>query len=153
MREIRIINGTYGHKPAGSKYIMPVRAGDPPIMVKADKAAGLVTKGIAAYVYEGKNVANKEVATANEPDNGVEPVDTPAEPEPPLKGELEALEIPEYNTDMKAAELREIMDDCGITFRVGMTKADMVKALDEYFEGDIEDSGDMPDLTVEDPVL
>jgi hypothetical protein len=35
---------------------------------------------------------------------------------------------------MKAAELREIGALCGLTFKVGMTKAEMVAALDKHIE-------------------
>lgn len=155
MRKVRIINGIYGYKPAGSKYITPVQAGDPPILVEVDKAASLVARGIAVFVYdEHIKEPEREVATGNEALKEDKPVDTPTEDETPLNGEIEAYERPEYNTNMKAAELREIMDDCGISFRVGMSKADMVGALDEYFEDETEDSGEeMPNLLAEEPVL
>ena len=42
--------------------------------------------------------------------------------------------IPEYSVDMKATELREIGALCGLTFKVGMTKAEMVAALDKHIE-------------------
>lgn len=42
--------------------------------------------------------------------------------------------IPKYSVDMKATELREIGALCGLTFKVGMTKAEMVAALDKHIE-------------------
>ena len=53
---------------------------------------------------------------------------------------------------MKSAELRELMNDCGIPYKVGMSKADMVAALDEYF-GEQTDDDTPPDLGVENPIL
>lgn len=52
MKLIRIVNGTYGHKPEGSRGIIPTTAGDPPIMVSDEKARNLVEKRIAQYVAE-----------------------------------------------------------------------------------------------------
>lgn len=52
MKLIRIVNGTYGHKPHGSRFIIPTTAGDPPIMVSDEKAHNLVERGIAQYVAE-----------------------------------------------------------------------------------------------------
>lgn len=52
MKLIRIVNGTYGHKPEGSRFIVPTTAGDPPIMVSDEKARDLVEKHIAQYVAE-----------------------------------------------------------------------------------------------------
>lgn len=155
MKKIKIINGIYGHKPAGERYITPVRAGDPPILLEANKAAKLIARGIATFVYdEDIKEPEMEVATGNEPSEEDKLVDTPTGDETVLKGVLGAEEKPEYSTKMKVAELREIMDDCGISFRVGMSKADMVEALDEYFEDDLEDDLDeMPDLLPEEPVL
>ena len=42
--------------------------------------------------------------------------------------------IPEYSEDMKQSELREIGAMCGLTFKVGMTKKEMVAALDAHIE-------------------
>lgn len=52
-------------------------------------------------------------------------------------------EEPEYNTNMKAAELQAIMSANGVEYKNGMTKADMVAALDACFDG-ADDSGDEP---------
>jgi len=54
---------------------------------------------------------------------------------------------------MKVAELREIMDDCQLQYKVGMSKADMVAALDAYFEDEAEDEDSPPDLGAEDPIV
>ena len=45
-------------------------------------------------------------------------------------------------TDMKAAELREIMEECQLPFKVRMSKADMVAVLDDYFIDEAEEPED-----------
>ena len=50
--------------------------------------------------------------------------------------------IPEYSVGMKASELREIGAMCGLTFKVGMSKADMVAALDKHIEENTVDGVD-----------
>lgn len=135
MKTIKIISGIYGYRPAGSKVIEPKRAGDPAFQVEDAEAARLVSLKVAAYVDENSS----------------------------SKSETEAPKgIPSYNADMKSTELREIMSDYGIPYKVGMSKADMVAALDEYFKeesGEDSDGGSEgdeeapPDLGAEEPVL
>lgn len=135
MKTIKIISGIYGYRPAGSKVIEPKRAGDPAFQVEDAEAARLVSLKVAAYVDENSS----------------------------SKSETEASKgIPSYNADMKSTELREIMSDYGIPYKVGMSKADMVAALDEYFKeesGEDSDGGSEgdeeapPDLGAEEPVL
>ena len=118
-----------------------------------DVEARLVSEGGAQYV-------NRSVT----PDKPVNVVATPPKQPSPEKpgdnipneddgsnGKTEAHETPSYNVDMKSTELREIMDDCGIPFKVGMSKADMVAALDDYF-GEESDEEEPPDLGAEDPI-
>ena len=72
---------------------------------------------------------------------------------------------PEYDADTKVNDLRDLMTAVGLTFNVGMTKADMIAALDEYYgvdddgegnDGDDEDSDGgiepLPALDAEQPV-
>jgi len=42
--------------------------------------------------------------------------------------------IPAYSEETSAKELREIGKLCGLTFKVGMSKADMIAALDAHIE-------------------
>lgn len=144
MKVIKIINGTYGHRPAGSRAIEPKQACDAPFEIEDDKAERLVSLGIAAYVGEPVatiGITEKEdakgVATANEAHNDSE----------------EAKTRPDYSVEMKAAELRELLEDCGLTYKVGMTKADMVAALDAYFDEAVEDGEAPPDLSAEAPII
>lgn len=45
----------------------------------------------------------------------------------------DTVKAPAYSVDMRADALREIGKHYGLTFKVGMSKVDMVAALDEYF--------------------
>ena len=99
-----------------------IRAGDPAIEVDEATASRLVEeKGVAEYV-------------------------TPPTNEPELPEGV--IGIPEYSTRNTVKELQEIAELCGITFEEGMTKAQMVEALDKHIA---ENTVDDPDaLTDED---
>lgn len=151
MRTIKIVNGVYGHKPAGSKFIDPKRTGDPPFEVEDARAAQLVAIKVAEYADIEEKQVLKEVAT---PPEGSEQTGTGVNMpngESGSNGEGNVQEKPEYNIDMKATELREIMDNCQLTYKVGMSKADMVAALDAYFED--EGADEPPKLGAEDPIV
>ena len=163
MKTIKIISGIYGYRPAGSKVIEPKRAGDPAFQVEDAEAARLVSLKVAAYVDVANEFIPTGVATAPEQFKDNKPSDNITDENSSSKSETEALKgIPSYNADMKSTELREIMSDYGISYKVGMSKADMVAALDEYFkeesgedsdEGSEGDEEAPPDLGAEEPVL
>lgn len=144
MKTIRIISGVFGHQTDGR--IKPVKAGDPPIEVEAKVAERLVDQGFAIYL------GDEPVATHSEGSNGDGEVNDPPAGENPPKGENDGDSgnkppfRPEYNADMKLDDLKEIMVDCGMSFRVGMSKEDIVGMLDEYFEEIEEDGEGFPDL-------
>jgi hypothetical protein len=57
---------------------------------------------------------------------------------------------PVYDADTKADELRALMQECGLPYRVGMTKADMVSALDEFFSETGDDGdGETPPMSAQ----
>lgn len=86
-----------------------IRAGDPAFEVDEATAHRLVEeKGVAEYV----------TPPAQELPEGV-------------------TAIPVYNEDMKADELRAIGELCGLTFKKGMSKAEMVAALDAHIEANM----------------
>lgn len=70
--------------------------------------------------------------------------------------------LPAYDTGMKADYLRDLMKQLGIPVKVGMSKGDMVAALDAHFalyrESDedgepVEDGEQPPALGAEEPVV
>lgn len=133
---------------------------DGPQTFSKEYEARLVSEGVAKYVESKplrreppKKDTVKGVATAVGEDKGQDASDNPPEDKASSNDAENAQGIPEYNTDMKVAELREIMDDCQLQYKVGMSKADMVAALDAYFEDEAEDEDAPPDLGAEDPIV
>lgn len=106
MAQIKIIAGTFGWKH-GTAYDL-VKAGDPPIEVGDNLAFRLVDKGVAVYAapFVEETTGLPEGVTG----------------------------IPEYNAEMKGEELRKIGEMCGLNFKKGMSKADMIAALDKHIE-------------------
>lgn len=143
MKLIRIINGTYGHRPEGSRYILPVKAGDPPIRVADDKAERLVENKIAEYVDE-KAVATPQAPSAedeqrdNMPD-GAEGAEDDSGDELPDEESLKK---------MTKAQLEELAADLGIDLSALRTKADLVEAIN----AELNAMDDMPEPGVEDVV-
>lgn len=119
MALIKIVNGTYGYKAPGSKRIEPKNSGSPPFEIDDVKAEYLVEHGIACYVLD---IDEEEIS---EDDNDIEEDGTPV-----------------YSVDMKVNQLREIMEANGLSYRVGMTKEDIVNVLDGFYGKECDDSED-----------
>ena len=114
--------------------------------------ARLVLEGAAEYVHPAPEKSRKGVATPPEDKIDKGEGDNPPDNDPPPEKQKPAPDKPQYNIDMKAAELRELLEECKLTYKVGMSKADMVAALDEYFT-DAGDNEPPPVLGAEDPVI
>lgn len=100
-----------------------VRAGDPPIEVDEAQARRLVEqKGVAEYVTPNPVHPDVERAAAAEPGGKA------------------------YHIGMTAKELREIGAEYGLTFKQGISKAEMVEQMDAIFESlrPVEDTEDAP---------
>lgn len=121
---IKMIAGVFGMDVNGIKKAMDKNSG--PFKAGADQEAELVRMGLAVYVDEA-------------------PMEPPTDPELPELPDLPegVTAIPEYNVDMKAAQLREIGKLCGLTFPVGMSKAEMVAALDAHIEENTVEGDDL----------
>ena len=99
---IKMIAGTFGLPVDG--VVKAMDKNSKPFNAAPEQEARLVKMGLAVYVGE------------------------PELPELPDG----VVGIPEYSIDSTANELREIGKLCGLTFKVGMTKAQMVEALDAH---------------------
>lgn len=140
---IKLTQGAYRYRPEGEKSAVVVQYGDPAFDLPDKEAERLVALGIAQH-------ADTDVATAQIQAQG-EAQGKPL-PEEEDAGTAD-IEPPAYDAGMKAAQLRDIMGEHGIPYKVGMSKADMVKALDAYFEEEPrEDSGELV-LEAEPPVI
>ena len=103
---IRIVKGVYGYLDKDG-IVRPKTEADAPFELSAEQEARLVLLGVAQYVGN--------VNPAPVPEESV--AETPT-------GER-------LLTDMSAKELRELGKDYGLTFKVGISKAEMVKAIEE----------------------
>lgn len=106
---IQMKAGTFGLSVNGYVKAMTKESG--PFVASEEQEARLVKLGLAVYVDK-----------APEQDDDL----------PELHDGVTG--IPEYSTENTAAELREIGKLCGLTFKAGMTKAEMVAALDAHIE-------------------
>ncbi len=120
---IRMIAGVYGMKvkrPDGRSYIRGMGVGDGSFSLDPEREAELVGKGVAEYV--------------SEPAPSLPPEDMEAENSseaPELPGDV--IGIPRYSADDTTANLRKIGEMCGLTFKAGMSRSEMVAALDAHF--------------------
>lgn len=163
--EIKIIKGTYGQRTVNpvtkAVRVRPVSMGER-VEVSDQEAARLVALGVAAYLDENpQDNPAEDAVSPGKGENGGEAGKHPSEMDPPLTGletppaedtppEEEGDEIPEYSIDLKADQLRALMEQYGVPYKSGMNKSDMVAALDEYFA---QDGGEAPpDLSAAGPV-
>lgn len=100
-----------------------VTAADGELRLSADEEKRLVSRGVAEYVT--KPIISADAESGNE-----KPI------------------CPEYSVDMKADYLRSLLEQFEIPYKQGMTKADMVAALDEVLCGEA-----VPEAYVQEPVL
>ncbi len=155
---IQITNGTYGYRPMilkkdhkePSEYVVPITRNDPPIDVDGKEAKRLVEAGVAEYVHI------HDVATAPAPSEDESPIGNMSNSEDGLDSPgdggnedddlTDDEDITVFSIGMKADELRAAMRERNLPIRVGMTKAEMVEALN----GSIEEAA--PDITPQDVV-
>lgn len=133
---IRIIQGTYGYIDKNG-IVKPKTAKDDPFELEdKDREAELVTLGVAEYVGAVEMDVDEVIGMVDDETGGVV-----------VDG------VPEYSTDLKAAELRDIAKEhMGLTFTVGTTKAEMVEQMDAYIEEHTVDGDDMPEFDLDEVV-
>ena len=132
---IRMVAGVYGliiKRDDGSTYTQGMGPESGPFSLTNAEEERLVSMKVAVYV-DG------------------EPAPVPAEtPELPDG----VVGIPEYSVDSSISDLRAVGKMCGLTFKVGMSKADMVAALDEHIAehtvDDVDPDADEAEDIVED---
>ena len=115
---IRVVRGVYGFMDKDG-IVRPKTAEDGPFELLPDQEARLVRIGIAQYVGEVKGAELDEIEQEE------------IEVELDTSGLEEASEEEPALSELSVKELREIGKDYGITFKVGTSKADMVKAIED----------------------
>ncbi len=126
---IKIIQGTYGYIDENG-IVKPKTAKDAPFELEdKSREAELVALGVAEYADGTELIIDEET------------------------GGVVVDGVPEYSTDLKAAELRDIAKAyMGLTFAVGTTKAEMVEQMDAYIEAHTVDDDDLPELDLDEVV-
>ena len=143
MAKIKIKRGFYGlHTKFGVQAKGP---NDEAFEVDDNEAKRLVDLGIAKYIGDTPVATVEE--SADEDNASVNPPEIEAPAESEYEGDS-VTDIPEYSIDSNASDLRAIAKSVGITFKVGMTKSEMLAVLDEHFG-----VMDAPDLSAETPVV
>lgn len=145
---IQMKSGVYGSNP-------PKRAGDAPFSLPPAEEARLVNMGVAVYINEPAepsdpdfNDMDSDMDSGNEDESDGAPIGfDEMPPEDFDEDDLPdgVIGIPEYSVDMKASELREIGKLCGLNFKVGMSKQEMVDALDAHIEANMVDDDEFID--------
>lgn len=126
---IHIIRGVYGYLDKDGIVRTKTEA-DAPFELLPDQEARLVRIGVAEYVG---NVKSVPVEDAEEEESVVEQE---------TDGEEAATDTFSL-ADLSVKELREIGKEYGISFKVGISKAEMVKAIEEAeAELDVEEDGE-----------
>ena len=146
MKTVEIIKGVYGYRAGAGKSVKPVYKGNTVGLhdIEADR---LVRIGVAKYV-----AASEMSNTAAETPRGdaaenvggkITPDGENGSNEQNDGTERTSADRPEYSSDTKLEELRVLMEEVGLQYRVGMKKSDMVAALDAFYDStDDEDDTD-----------
>ena len=109
---IKIVRGVYGFMDKDG-IVRPKTEADEPFELLPEQEARLVKLGVAQYVGNVKSEQETEFEEEQDP-IGID--ETPVDDRP----------LSEYSVK----ELREIGKEYGLTFKVGTSKADMVKAIE-----------------------
>ena len=118
---IQIIKGTYGH--VAGDIVRPKTSKDGPFELTKEQEARLVREGVAVYV----DAPDAPIGFDEQPEDDI----ARAEADPALDG-------------MTAKELRELGKQYGLTFKVGMTKTEMIEAIKAEWTQDDEGDGEEP---------
>lgn len=108
---IKIIKGSYGLRCGASIKAIP--AGSEPIELSEEKEARLVRLGVAVYVSKQDDE-----------------IEQPTEGYGETQGDELVDEFPEYNEDMKLADLKKIAETYGVDASSMRSKKEVIAAID-----------------------
>lgn len=162
MREVKIIKGAYGHKPAGTHRIRTVMAGNT-VAVPDAEAERLVSIGVAEMIPQTVEPTCEGVATLQEDRMDGEPcVGMSAETllgEADAEGGAASTLDPEQMKTMTNAKLRELAEAMGISTARLKNKTELIAAITAAQtvpapeEENVEDGEQPPTLCAEAPVV
>lgn len=128
---IKIVRGVYGFMD-GNGIVHPKTADDEPFELLPEQEARLVKLGVAQYV---ETVKDEQEHEQSDP----EQVETEDEQDP-IGFDETPVDEPALS-ELSVKELREIGKGYGLSFKVGTSKADMVKAI-EAAEAEMDAEGE-----------
>lgn len=136
MKKVKIISGTYGYNDG--KHIIPKDRRSGAFALEDKEADRLIALSVAECVEDSEPSQNFK-GTKEKPEGT------------PIKSPADADDL-SYNANSSVQDLRRIGKAVGLIFGVGVTKANMIAALDEFFGKEPEGDEPAPDISVEDPV-
>jgi hypothetical protein len=128
---IKIVRGVYGFMDENG-IVRPKTAADEPFALLPEQEARLVRQGVAQYV---ETVKDEQEPEQSDP----EQVETEDEQEP-IGFDETPVDEPALS-ELSVKELREIGKGYGLSFKVGTSKGDMVKAI-EAAEAEMDAEGE-----------
>ena len=135
---IRIIKGVYGHWN-GNK-VEPKDCNSEPFSIDPVRESELVAAGVAEYTVDPAPIGFDE-QPPEDMSATAETQEVPALPDG-VEG------VPMYSVETPVKELRAIAKQIGVKLAVGMTKAEIVAALDAEIDGNMVDGIDEDELPV-----
>ena len=154
MKKVMIINGTYGHKPEGSKFINPVRAGEV-VEVSDEEAVRLMELGVAQHYIEIEpEMLHLTVATEAECENAD---DTDGNLPYCENGVLDIVDgrfTVASLMEMKRADMEKLAVDLGVDISKCKNKSEIAEVLVavEVETDELGDSETPPNLSTSLPV-
>ena len=115
---IKIVRGVYGFVDKNG-FVRPKTEADEPFELQPEQEARLVRLGVAEYVGNVEGEQEQGETEQDEFEGEQDPIGFDEMPE----------EEPELS-ELSVKQLREIGKEYGLTFKVGTSKADMVKAIE-----------------------
>lgn len=161
MQQIRIIQGTYGHRPDGTHRIRPVSAGGL-VSVPDEEAERLMRLGVAEPALQPCSVGCEAVATLQHGQTVGEPgIRMEAEMPCGEAGAEGSAAFPLDHEQLKTltnAKLQELAEEMGISTAKLKNKAELIDAILSVQatpgpEGDDMENGEqLPELRAEAPI-
>lgn len=144
---IKIISGVYGYRDPVTGSVVPKTSKDEPFSLSPEQEERLVSLKVAEYVdAEGAETAQATLEVGgNETQPDAEKTVHGGAEEPERADNINHQQVQVLLDEMSAKDLREYGKGLGLTFKVGMTKAEMREQIEAELQAlNGEDDGDEP---------